>query len=170
MIHNCFIRSLQHLKQHRIYWFEDLLANVHSALLKWNGSLYRAQRIISNDEKHLDTNYKIKIDCYVLFIHFPPNLQCNLPFPNYDQVGLFREIKGTVVRTSQTKLLELKRDFICLKCHTITTINADYFMMYRFEMPNSCAKANCKGKVQRNHVRPPPEYCIQYQELKIQVE
>lgn len=158
------------MQQNHPYWFQALLADVHRVLLKWNGALFRAQRnIIAKDEKNLNADYQIKVDCYVRFVHLQSDSQFELPFPNHDQIGLFREVKGTVVRISTTKLLEVKRTFICSNCRTTITVNADYCMMYQFEIPKSCTKADCKGKICQENVRPPVQHCVQYQELKIQV-
>lgn len=166
-----FTCSLIHLQQNKFNWFQALMNNVHNELPKWKVALFAAQRIIaSKDEAFLESGYQIKTNCYVHFVHIPPpDPRFKLPFPNHDQIGLFREVKGTVVRMSQTKCLEVKRDFICSKCHTIVTVDADYCLMYQFEIPRSCTTKDCKGNVHQKQIRPPPEYCVQYQELKIQV-
>lgn len=160
-----------HLQQNKFHWFKELIADVHRVLPEWNAALFAAQRVVATrDEGFLEMGYQIKANCYVRFIHIPPpDPRFKLPFPNHDQIDLFREVKGTVVRMSQTKLLEVKRDFICSKCRTVVTVNADYCMMYQFEVPKSCTKVDCKGNVHQKDLRPPAQYCVQYQELKIQV-
>lgn len=159
------------MQQHKFEWFKRLLDNVHNELPKWNGALFDAQKaIVSNDEGFLDAGYQIKVHCYVHFVHVPPpDPRFKLPFPNHDQIGLFREVKGTVVRMSQTKLLEVKRDFVCSKCQRDVTVDADYCLIYQFDVPKNCTKPDCKGTMHQKHVRPPPQHCVQYQELKIQV-
>lgn len=160
-----------HLQQHKFNWFKAVLNNVHKELPKWNTALFAAQKAIaSKDEGFLEDGYQIKVNCYVRLVHVPPpDPHFKLPFPNYTQIGSFREVKGTVVRMSQTKLLEVKRDFVCSKCQTVITVDADYCLMYQFEVPKNCTKPDCKGNVHQKQIRPPPQYCVQYQELKIQV-
>lgn len=166
-----FTCSLIHLQQNNFNWFQALMKDVHNELPNWNAALFCAQRTIaSKDEGFLEIGYQIKTNCYVHFVHIPPpDPRFKLPFPNHDQIGLFREVKGTVVRMTQTKCLEVKRDFVCSKCDTIVTANADYCLMYQFEVPKNCMKADCKGNVHQKQIRPPPQYCVQYQELKVQV-
>lgn len=125
--------------------------------------------IVSQNEAFLDDGYQIKANCHVRFVHLPAtDRRFKLPFPNNDQVGLFRDVKGTVVRMSQVKLLEVKRDFICSKCGTVIEIEADYSLMYRFDVPRNCSKPDCKGNLHQKDAEPKPQYCVNYQELKIQ--
>lgn len=163
-------RSLSQLQQHNFDWFDAILEDVYDELPKWNNALFDAQRrIASEDEGFLEEGYQIKVHCHVRFVRLPPgDLRFKLPFPNPDQIGLFREIKGTVVRMSQMKLLEMKREFICSKCRTTIEIEADYSLMYRFEVPKSCSVADCKGSMHQKSEDPLPQHCVNYQELKIQ--
>lgn len=167
-----FICSLLRLQQQNFAWFKRVLDSVHDELPKWNAALFSAQRTIaSTEEGFLDDGYQIKVHCYVRFVHIPPpDPHFKLPFPNHAQLGQFREVKGTVVRMTQTRLLEVKREFVCSKCKTDLIIEAVYGLMFQFEVPKNCTKPDCKGTVHQKHVRPPPQHCVQYQELKIQVE
>lgn len=160
--------SLTRLQQDDMELFQTLIADVHGVLPEWNAALFRAQRIIAaKDEAILETGYQIKANCYVRFVHIPPP-ESKLPFPNHDQLGLFREVKGIVVRMSDTKLLEVKRDFVCSKCRTVVTVNADYCLMNQFEMPKSCAQKDCIGNMQQKDNRPPRKHCVQYRSVKSQ--
>lgn len=162
---------MSQLQQHHFDWFQAILYDVYKELPKWDAALLAAQKsIASEDEGFLETGYQIKVNCHVRFVHVPPpDPHFKLPFPNHDQIGQFREVKGTVVRMSQMKLLEIKREFVCSKCNTVVEIEADYSLMYRFDVPKNCAKAECKGNLHQKHVEPLPKYCVNYQELKIQV-
>lgn len=109
--------SLLQMQQKEIDWFQAIMYDVHSELPKWNAALFNTQRLmVELQDEILDVGYQIKANCYVHFINMPQDPECKLPFPNHAQIGLFRQVKGTVVRMSQTKLLEIKRDFICLNC------------------------------------------------------
>lgn len=159
------------MQQKRFNWFSDILGNVHSESTKWNAALLEAQKqVCQEQEEFLEPTYQVKVNCHVRFIGLPPpDPQYKLPFPNYNQFGKFREIRGNVVRMSQMKLLELKREFVCSQCKKTTTIEADYSLMYRFEAPRNCEKDGCKGQIYQKSVEPLPEYCVYYQELKVQV-
>lgn len=158
------------MQQHNFDWFNAILENVYGELPKWDVALFAAQRaIVATNEAFLDEGYQIKSNCHVRFVHLPPSdRRFKIPFPNNDQVKLFRDVKGTVVRMSQVKLLEVKRDFICSKCATVIEIDADYGLMYRFDVPKNCPKSDCKGNMHQKDAEPNPHYCVNYQELKIQ--
>lgn len=143
---------------------------VYVELPKWDAALLAAQKTIATDqEAFLEDGYQIKVNCHVRFVHLPPpDPRYKLPFPNHDQIGMFRDVKGTVVRMSQVKLLEIKREFICSKCHVTIEVEADYSLMYRFDVPK-CTKVECKGTMHQKSLEPLPQYCVNYQELKIQV-
>lgn len=169
---NTFNFSLSKLQQHNFDWFQAILVDVHHELPKWDAALFAAQKsVASEDEGFLEIGYQIKVNCHVRFVRIPPpDARFKLPFPNHDQIGLFCEVKGTVVRMTQVRLLEFKREFICTKCHSTCEISADYSLMYRFDVPKSCAKPDCKGSLHQKHVDPLPQHCVNFQELKIQVK
>lgn len=104
---------------------------------KWHNALLNAQNIIAKaDESLLVTANNIKTSSFVRFIHPPQDPQ--LSFPNHSQIGLYRQVNGTVIRISQAKLLEVKRDFTCSNCSTTITVDADFFLKYQFDVPKSC--------------------------------
>lgn len=161
---------MSQLQQNNFGWFQEILNNVYDELPKWDAALFAAQKaIVTEHEVFLEVGYQIKVNCHIRFVHFPPpDPRYRLPFPSHDHVGMFRDVKGTVVRMSQVKLLEIKREFVCSKCHATVEVEADYLLMYRFDVPK-CAKAECKGIMHQKHLEPLPQYCVNYQELKIQV-
>lgn len=167
----CLYYSLSQLQQHNFEWFHAILNDVYQEIPKWNAALFSTQKsIASTDDGFLEPGYQIKVNCHVRFVHVPsPDPRFKLPFPNNDQIGQFREVKGTVVRMTQVKLLEMKREFTCSKCNTTIEIEADYSLMYRFDVPKNCTKAECKGALHQKHVEPLPQFCVNFQELKIQV-
>lgn len=161
---------MSQLQQSNFDWFEAILKDIYTELPQWNDALLTVQKIIAIDhEAVLDDVYQIKVNCHVRFFCFPLDQRLNLPFPNNDQIRLFREVKGTVIRASQVKLLEIKREFICLKCHDVVEVEADYSQMYRFEVPK-CQNAQCKKtKMKQSQSEPLTENCTRYQDIKIQV-
>lgn len=167
-----FILSLGELQQQKFELFLAILNNAHTEAIKWDAALLEAQKQICQEHEHfLEPSYQIKVKCHVRFVGLPPpDPRYKLPFPNYSQVGKFRELRGSVARITQTKLLELKRDFICSKCKTVKTVEADYLLMHRFEVPRNCEQVGCKGNMQQQSPDPIPEYCVYYQEIRVQVE
>lgn len=159
-----------HLQENKVDWFQALMNNAHAELPEWNVALYDAQRTIASSHvAFLDISYQIKVNCFVRFIHLPA-ADTVYSFPNHDQLQLFREVKGVVVRVTDTKLLEVKRSFVCTLCQAVVTVNAEYGLNFKFEVPKSCNKVKCKGTMRPEDSRPPAEYCVQYQEIKIQVK
>lgn len=125
-------------------------------------------KIVSNDDAFLDDCYQIKTNCHVRFVDLPaPDVRYKKPFPNNDQIGDFVQIKANVVRIGQPKLFEKKREYICSKCNGEVLIEAEYARSYVFEPPKSCA--TCKGGMHQKNLKPKAEYCMDYQEIKVQV-
>lgn len=166
---SCF-RSLSRLQQRNFDLFEAILSNAQAACAKWDAALLAVQRYISEEkDAFLDPDYQIKEYCHIRFVHLPESdARYKQSFPGNDQIDQFVEVKGNVVRMSQAKLLELKREYECNRCSKTTVIEADYVRSYAFEPPKHCAAATCKGMMRPKHEQPLPKYCIEYQEIKIQ--
>lgn len=166
MFLNC---SLKHLKQNEPDWFQRIMDDAQDELPEWNEEFLNAQRSISsNHEALLDDGHQIKENCFIRFVHLPEEDK-QLSFPNHDQIGFFTEVKGVVVRVTDTKLLEMQRDFECTICHEVVEELAEFGLNFKFEVPKSCSTTKCKGTMRPKRIRPPPEYCVQHQEIKIQV-
>lgn len=166
-----YVLSLCHLQQTDFNLFEAILLDAHTEKQKWENSLLMVQKsIASENDAFLDPDYRIKLQCHVRFVNFPPPDSRYKPtFPNNEQIRKFVEVKGNVVRMTQVKLLELKREYICSKCKTLIIIEAEYIKLYIFEVPRHCSNALCKGTMYRKNAEPIPKYCVDYQEIKIQV-
>lgn len=131
-------------------------------------------RIVECEKRfYLDPNYQIKENCHVRFVQLPQDDKNpkRLEFPGHDSVGSFVEVKGNVVRMTQAKLLECKRDYICGRCKRITTVEAEYVQMFVIEPPKCCSnpEGTCKGLPYQKIAHPLPEHCIDFQEIRIQV-
>lgn len=162
--------SLCRLQQHEFDLFEAILCDAQSECPKWDEALLAVQKFISTEkDAFLEPDYQIKVNCHVRFVHLPAtDSRYKQTFPSSEQIDEFIEVKGNVVRMSQAKLLELKREYKCNRCPNTILIEADYVQMYAFEPPKTCAMANCEGKMQPKNVEPVPKHCIDYQEIKIQ--
>lgn len=158
------------MRQKRPDWFHRVISNVHIEIDHWNDAVRKAQKEIESKFSDYIEDGLVKSICHVRFVGLPaPDGNIQLPFPNYSQVGQFRQIRANVVRISQTRLLEEKRDFICTKCKHVATLEADYSLMYRFDVPRGCEKDGCKGSLRQKCETPEPEHCVSYQELRVQV-
>lgn len=148
-----------------------ILEDVYYEVPKWNRALLEAQKtIVSENKSRLKACHQIKVNCRVRFIDLSalqPTRKA--PFPTYMDIGQLREIKASVVRMSQAKLLEKRRDFSCTRCVQNITLESDYEQMFIFDVPRKCKMGNCKGKLVPTHQNPPPEHCIHYQEITVQV-
>lgn len=117
----------------------------------------------------LEDGYQIKENCYVRFVNLPNfDNRPNTLLPNAEDVGKFLQVKGNIVRMTKTRLLELKREFICSKCKQKVVIMAEYSKMFVIEALKACKTDFCKGMLYPVQANPKPEFCIDYQEVRIQ--
>lgn len=162
--------SMCRLQQRDFDLFEAILSNAQAECAKWDQALLAVQKYISEEkDAFLEPDYRIKEYCHVRFVHLPESdARYKQPFPNNDQIGQFLEVKGNVVRMSQAKLLELKREYACNRCSNSKVIEADYIRTYAFDVPKQCASPTCNGMMRPKYDQPLPKYCIEYQEIKLQ--
>lgn len=145
--------------------------NAIAECAKWDAAILNVQKSIAEgNDAFLDQNYSIKVHCHARFVHLPPGDPRYKPvFPNSDHIGQFVQVKGNVVRMSQAKLLELKREYVCSKCNDSAVVETEYIKMYIFEPPRHCSNSTCKGSMRPKHAEPQPKFCVDFQEIKIQV-
>lgn len=126
------------LKQRHFDWFEAIVNDAHIESSKWDLALLTVQKSIVGEierEALLQAHYQIKVHGHVRFVNLPAlDSESKRPFPNYMNIGEFRQLTANVVRISITKLLEIKSDFICDQCNETITLNADYELMYMFDI------------------------------------
>lgn len=149
--------------------YEKILRNPHDESKLWNESLLSCQKKLVEGNMFLEDGYQIKENCYVRFVNLPGDLS-DITFPNNDQIGKFVQIKGNVVRITQTRLLEIKREYTCSKCKNTEIVSAEYNRLYVIEPPKCCKNSSkgCKGILYPTQSLPKPEFCIDYQEIRIQ--
>lgn len=140
-----------------------------------------AQKLLLEGNKFLDAYYQIKLNCHVRFIRLPKqsngsacgggNLSRTFAFPTHDQVGNFVQVKGNVVRMTQAKLLECRREYVCGRCKRSVMVEAEYSKMYVIEAPRSCSnpEGKCKGAPYQRSAQPDAAHCIDFQEIRLQV-
>lgn len=88
-------------------------------------------------------------------------------FPNNDLVGHFIQLKARVVRITEPKLCEKRREYVCSKCANEIIVDAEYVRSYIFDPPRQCDQ--CKGKIHQLSSGPKAAYCSDYQEIRVQV-
>lgn len=90
--------------------------------------------------------------------------------PRSRDVGHFLSVTGTVIRTSVTKVLEYERDYMCVKCRHVFTVQADLDQFYTFVQPAACPNPDgCNSyKFSCLSGGTEPAVCRDYQEIKIQ--
>lgn len=91
--------------------------------------------------------------------------------PRSRDVGHFLSVTGTVIRTSNTKVLEFERDYMCNQCKYVFAVQADLEQFYSFKPPTSCPNEEGCGSFKFTCLSDglsSPAGCRDYQEIKIQ--
>lgn len=85
-------------------------------------------------------------------------------------LGKFVQIKGNVVRRTPARTLEYKKTYICSKCKVETNVEGRYDRFYAIEPSKTCINLSngCKGSPQPKQVAPNPDFCMDYQEIRVQ--
>ncbi|KAK7907018.1 hypothetical protein WMY93_015630 [Mugilogobius chulae] len=90
--------------------------------------------------------------------------------PRSKDVGHFLSVTGTVIRTSDAKVLEYQRDYMCAKCRHVFQISAEFDQFYTFVVPVACPNPErCEShRFSCLSGDTEPAACRDYQEIKIQ--
>lgn len=128
----------------------------------------------------LDPDYQIKKNCHVRFVRLPPPsvgaVAAPSAYPTNDQAGRFVQVRGSVVRMTQAKLLEFRREYVCSRCKRSVLAVADYARMYAIEPPTGgCPGAataagggGCTGTLYQRSAQLVAEHCVDVQEICVQ--
>ncbi|XP_031340203.1 DNA helicase MCM9-like isoform X2 [Photinus pyralis] len=117
-----------------------------------------------------NTNLSFKHNIHARVFGLPacPELHRKI-FPYSEDLGLFLQIRGTVIKTKDPKILEYHRLYRCTKCKYVETVTASYDQKFIIVPPKRCPNPEqCGG---RNFVGVGglvAENCKDYQEIKIQ--
>ena len=88
-----------------------------------------------------------------------------------DDINRLISVSGTVVRTGQIKMLQARRDFVCVKCKYRFSVEADLEQRHQMTLPPECPSHGIAVKP-CNGVKFEPvegaEDCHDYQEVRIQ--
>ncbi|KPJ02445.1 DNA replication licensing factor MCM9 [Papilio xuthus] len=141
-----------------------------------NHDIIKAQQTILESEEYnpliSQLRYKfLKRNVQARFFGLPvcPELHRTI-FPKNVDMGCFLKVSGTVVRVTQTKMLEYQRKYVCMKCKFENCVEADFENRYILRAPSKCGnkdmRCKCSTFTQVNLVS--REHCRDYQEIKIQ--
>ena len=90
--------------------------------------------------------------------------------PRNQDFGKFLCIQGTVIRTTQARILEYEREYKCTKCGHEFLAKAEYDQYYMIQVPVQCPKSsgNCRSTSFKAVEKNIPVYRKDYQEIKLQ--
>ncbi|XP_050068357.1 uncharacterized protein LOC126556863 [Anopheles maculipalpis] len=173
LLHVSIHVSLTHLQRKAPQLFVRIFQDTEAELMRWNDCLLRAQKSLIEGNLFLEPGFQIKQNCHVRFVNVPvtPAELRKTSYPNYESVGQFLQVKGSVIRMTSSRFLEYKREYACTRCKQKVLIEAEYSKSYVFEAPGSCPnarEAGCRGQLQPISAQPQPEHCRDYQEIRIQ--
>ncbi|XP_001659014.2 probable DNA helicase MCM9 [Aedes aegypti] len=166
--------NLAHLQRKQPALYNSLLRNYRSEWIKWNTCLLNAQKSLVEGNMFLEPGFQIKQNCHVRFVNMPQTVAeavRKVAFPNNDNVGQFVQVKGSVIRMTQARFLEFKKEYTCSRCKNDFTLEAQYEKSYVFDPPRACPLAGetgCKGTPHQKSAQPQPDHCRDYQEIRIQ--
>ncbi|CAK1579457.1 unnamed protein product [Parnassius mnemosyne] len=155
---------------------DKVLCNPVKYLQACNKDIIKAQQIILEKEEYKSvlsklTYSSLKRNVHARFFGLPvcPELHRTV-FPKNVDMGCFLKVSGTVVRVTQTKMLEYQRKYVCMKCKYENCVEADFENRYILKAPSKCGnmeiRCRCSTFTQINLVS--REHCRDYQEIKIQ--
>ncbi|KAL9696500.1 hypothetical protein quinque_016079 [Culex quinquefasciatus] len=173
--------SLTHLARSEPPLYDALMACPMRELVKWDRSLWQAQKsLVEGPNLFLEPGFKLKHNCHVRFTNMPSSSlerdggskKDRVTYPKLDQMGKLVKVSGTVIRMTQApKFVEFKREYVCKRCKHEFDVEALYQEKYVFTVPWGCPNARetgCKGVPVRKNDQPVPDYCRNYQEIRIQ--
>ncbi|CAG5046497.1 unnamed protein product [Parnassius apollo] len=155
---------------------DKVLCNPVKYLPACNKDIIKAQQNILEKQEYKSvlsklTYSSLKRNVHARFFGLPvcPELHRTI-FPKNMDMGCFLKVSGTVVRVTQTKMLEYQRKYVCMKCKYENCVEADFENRYILKAPSKCGnmeiRCRCSTFTQINMVS--REHCRDYQEIKIQ--
>lgn len=146
------------------------MKNIYSESKEWEKCLQRIQTdIVEKNSVFLEPGFQLKENIHARFVNLPVN-NAKQKFPSIEMLGKFVQIKGNVVRRTPARTLEYKKTYICSKCKVETDVEGQYERFYAIEPSKTCINLSngCKGSPQPKQVAPHPDYCMDYQEIRVQ--
>lgn len=152
---------------------EAILANSSKYLPIFDTALVQAaKQLQASLEEEGCSNYlfaKENIHFRVMGLPHCPEVHRST-MPRLKDHGKFLCIQGTVIRTTQPRILEYQKKFKCNKCGHEFIVKADYDQYYILKTPPQCPSpsAKCKSIAFQPVEKMTPTYRKDYQEIKLQ--
>ncbi|CAH0723666.1 unnamed protein product, partial [Brenthis ino] len=155
---------------------DKVLCSPVNTLPACNKDIIKVQQNILEKEEYKPLVQKLpftylKRNVHARFFGLPvcPELHRNI-FPKNVDLGCFLKVTATVVRVTQSKMLEYQRKYVCMKCKFENCVEADFENRYILRAPSKCGntetRCRCSTFTQVSLVS--REFCKDYQEIKIQ--
>ncbi|XP_022825987.1 DNA helicase MCM9-like [Spodoptera litura] len=155
---------------------DKVLCSPVESLPACNKDLIKVQQTILERDEYksaiakLDYCY-LKRNIHARFFGLPvcPELHRTV-FPKNVDLGCFLKVTGTVVRVTQSKMLEYQRKYVCMKCKYENCVEAEFENRYILRPPSKCGNdiKACKSSTFSQVPLVSREHCKDYQEIKIQ--
>ncbi|KAI5644525.1 MCM2/3/5 family domain-containing protein [Phthorimaea operculella] len=155
---------------------DKVLCSPIESLPACNSDIIKAQQNILEFDEHKELlekldYYYLKRNVHARFFGLPvcPELHRTV-FPKNVDVGCFLKVTGTIVRVTQSKMLEYQRKYVCVKCKYENSVEAEFENRYILKAPSKCGntESRCKSTTFSQVMLVSREYCKDYQEIKIQ--
>ncbi|XP_052064164.1 DNA helicase MCM9-like [Mytilus californianus] len=158
------------LFEHNMSICEVLLSNPDKLFPVFDAAMVESQSVLmtNHPQKHL-MNVKKHIHARIMSLPVCPELT-RTTLPRTADVDSFLSITGTVIRTTIMKMLEYEKEYICAKCRSIFTVEADIEQFYTVGKPSKCTNEACNSTnfTLVNDTGGQPVNCRNYQEIKVQ--
>ncbi|KAL4707293.1 hypothetical protein ACJJTC_019831 [Scirpophaga incertulas] len=155
---------------------DKVLCSPVECLPSCNKDIIKAQEKILEEDDHralvVSLKYSfIKRNVQARFYGLPICRELHrIVFPKNIDLGYFLKVTGTVVRVTQAKMLEYKRNYVCMKCKHENIVEAEFEKRYILKSPIKCGnkEIRCKCATFSQVHLVSREHCKDYQEIKIQ--
>lgn len=155
---------------------DKVLCSPVESLPACDKDIAKAQQQILEGDKYKINLGKLKYcflkhNVHARFFGLPvcPELHRTILPKNVD-LGCFLKVTGTVVRVTQSKMLEYQRKYVCVKCKYENIIEAEFEHRYILKPPSKCGNSDkaCRSSTFTQVQLVSREHCKDYQEIKIQ--
>lgn len=149
---------------------EAILANSSKYFPIFDAALTNAaKRLYTSLEEDAQMNLIPKRNIHFRVVGLPhcPEVHRST-MPSIKDYGKFLCIYGTVIKTSQPKVLEYQKEFRCSKCAHEFFVKADYDQYYTIRVPPKCPGARSCKSTNFQAVEKSPVYRKDFQEVKLQ--
>ncbi|XP_076450978.1 uncharacterized protein LOC143286913 [Babylonia areolata] len=149
---------------------EVLLPSPRRLLPLFDLAIVSAQQALKGEcgDKH-NTTVKQHVHARIMALPVCPELS-RTTLPRTVDVNNFLSVTGTVIRTTVVRMLEYEKEYMCSKCRSVVTVQADFEQYYTVSKPTKCTNEACNSTSFQSlsEKGAGPMRCRNYQEMKIQ--